>query len=134
MLHKKSTQGWRTIADRKFFFRSLWESNYARWLQFQKERKLIKDWEHETETFWFEKIKRGVRSYLPDFKIINNDDSIHYAEVKGYYDSKSITKIKRFKLYYPQHKIILIDSKWFKLNSIKLRSVIHDWEVGQNVL
>lgn len=133
MLYKKSTAAWRTIGGTKIYFRSLWESNYARWLNYQKINGMIKNWEHEPETFWFEEIKRGVRSYLPDFKIINLDDTTHFVEVKGYYDAKSITKIKRFRKYYPQHKLILIDSKWFNVNSIKLKLIIPDWEVGQNV-
>ena len=54
--------GWREIAGRRIYFRSRWEANYARYLQWLKDRGEIVDWEYEPETFWFEKIKRGVRS------------------------------------------------------------------------
>lgn len=91
---------------------------------------MIYSWEHEPHTFWFEDIKRGVRSYLPDFKVVDNDMSHHWIEVKGYWDSKSITKIKRFRKYYPKENIILIDSKWFAANSSKLKLIIPDWEIG----
>ena len=132
MLHKKSTQGWRTIWGKNYYFRSMWEANYARWLSGQKQAGLIKEWEHEPETFWFLEIKRGVRSYLPDFRVTHNDDSVSYYEVKGFYDAKSVTKINRFRKYYPDHKLILIDKKWFEANSKKLRVVIPHWETGEN--
>jgi hypothetical protein len=83
------------IGGKTFFARSSWEANIAAYLQFLKEHNEILDWEHEPETFWFEKIKRGVRSYLPDFKVTKNDGSFYFAEVKGWMDDKSKTKIKR---------------------------------------
>lgn len=130
MLHKKSTAGWRNIGYHRCYFRSLWEANFSRWLEYQLRNNMIYSWEHEPHTFWFEDIKRGVRSYLPDFKVVDNDMSHHWIEVKGYWDSKSITKIKRFRKYYPKENIILIDSKWFAANSSKLKLIIPDWEIG----
>ena len=91
---------------------------------------MIHDWEHEPKTFWFEDIKRGVRSYLPDFKIWEHESAWHWVEVKGYWDSKSLTKVKRFMKYYPDEKLVLIDSKWFAANSDKLKLIIPGWEVG----
>lgn len=79
-----------------------------------KEQKIILDWEYEPQTFWFEKIKRGTRSYLPDFKIYRNNSSHYWVEVKGYMDQKSRTKIKRFGLYYPEEELLVIDKEWFK--------------------
>ena len=69
--NNKWQPGWREIGGKRKYFRSKWESNYARYLQFLKEHKQIEDWHHECETFWFEGIKRGVCSYLPDFKVIH---------------------------------------------------------------
>jgi hypothetical protein len=103
------------IAGRTIFFRSSWEANIAAYLQFQKENKLIKEWEFEVDVFWFESIKRGVRSYKPDFKITNNDDSQYIIEVKGWMDAKSKTKLKRMAKYYPEVKIELIDSKRYNV-------------------
>jgi len=127
-IRKKSTQGWREIGGKRCYFRSRWEANYARTLQFLKEYEKIADWEHEPETFWFEAIKRGVRSYKPDFRITELDGSHRWVEVKGYYDAKSLTKIKRFRKYYPNEQLTLIDSKWFQKNNRKMRSLIQDWE------
>lgn len=125
---KESTAGWRQIGQQKKYFRSLWEANYAFYLQWLQDRRDIILWEHEPETFWFENIKRGVRSYLPDFRILNNDGSTHYVEVKGYWDAKSITKVRRFNKYYPDHKLILIDSAWFRKNGKKMKLIIPGWE------
>lgn len=125
-IYSNSKKGMITIADKKFFARSGWEANIGAYLQFLKENKEIYDYEHEPETFWFNEIKRGTRSYLPDFKIINNDKSIYYIEVKGYMDKKSKTKLYRMNKYYPEIKIDLIDEKRYKEIS-KSRALFKYW-------
>ena len=102
-------KGWVEIRDKKYFMRSKWEMNYAYYLEFLIKQKEIKDWAYEDRTFWFKGIKRGVMSYKPDFKIIKNDNTIEYHEIKGYMDSRSKTKIKRMKKYYPEIKLIVIE-------------------------
>lgn len=109
-------QGWKTIGEREIYFRSNWEVKFASYLQALKEQNQIKEWEHEPETFWFEKIKRGVRSYMPDFKVTRMDDTCYWVEVKGYMDRKSQTKIKRFRLYYPKEQLVIVNEEWFKNN------------------
>lgn len=89
-------------------FRSGWEYLYALYLQAALERGEISKWEFEPKTFWFNNIQRGTKSYLPDFKITMPDGSHWWAEVKGYMDSKSQTKLKRMAKYYPEEKIVLI--------------------------
>jgi hypothetical protein len=110
--------GWKIIGEKSIYLRSTWELKYGRYLQFLKERGIIADWLYEPETFWFNEIKRGVRSYLPDFKVILPDGSHYWAEVKGYMDGKSKTKIKRFNKYYPKEELQVIDAKWFKESHI----------------
>lgn len=56
------------------------EANYARYLNKLKIEKEIKEWFFEPDRFYLEKLNRV---YIPDFKIINNDLSIEYHEVKG---------------------------------------------------
>lgn len=119
--------GWREIGDKKKYFRSRWEANYGRYLEFLKEQKLIADWEHETQTFWFEGIKRGVCSYLPDFKVTRIDGTHYWVEVKGYMDSRSNTKLKRFSKYYPDEELLLVDKKWFSQQKI-LPKIVKGWE------
>jgi hypothetical protein len=136
MLSKKSTAAWAEIGGKRCYFRSLWERNFSRWLQYQKEHGMILDWQHEPYTFWFDKIKRGVRSYKPDFYVlISHTQGDHYwVEVKGYKDPKSLTKLKRMKLYHPDQTIRLIDAKWFADNNQKMRILIPGWEIGENTL
>lgn len=115
-----STAAWHEIGGKRIYFRSKWEWRYALYLQSQKENGEIKDWEYEPQTFWFEAIKRGVRSYKPDFKVLEDSGSTIWIEVKGYMDTKSIVKLKRFKRYFPNEKIMLIDSAWFLKNYLVL--------------
>lgn len=121
-------QGWRNIGGYDKYYRSRWEANYARYLEFLKQNGEIKNWFHEPKTFWFEDILRGCRSYLPDFLVINKDNSEEYHEVKGWMDDKSKTKLKRMDKYYPNIKIVLIQEAWFKENSAKLKPIIKGWE------
>lgn len=115
----RANQSWRNIAGRDIFFRSDWEYKFALHLQLCKENMVIEEWEYEPKTFWFEAIKRGTRSYLPDFRVTTRDAK-YWVEVKGYFDKKSLTKIRRFRKYYPEEELKIIDSKWFKENDFKI--------------
>jgi hypothetical protein len=114
--------------DLKCYFRSCWEANYARYLNWLKEKKQIKSWEYESETFEFKNIKRGNRFYTPDFKIFYNDGRIERHEVKGYMDARSFTKLKRMKKNFPEIKIILIDKKYYYDIKNKIGRLIPNWE------
>lgn len=116
-------QFWATIGDKKIFFRSSWEYYYAIFLEKLRQEKKIIDWKHEPKCFWFENIKRGVRSYLPDFCITHLNGAEEWCEVKGYYDSKSKTKMKRMAKYYPEVKIRLVGSEWFKQNLKSIKAL-----------
>lgn len=120
--------GWREIGGKRKYFRSRWEANYARYLQWLKDQKQIIDWEHEAKVFWFEGIKRGCVSFLPDFQITENSGTIVYHEVKGWMDDRSITKIRRMGIYFPDVSLTIIDAKWFKNNSRQLTQLIYEWE------
>ncbi len=84
------------------------ELKHARYLETLKAKGQIKDFEHEPRVFWFLEIKRGIRCYLPDFRVDNLDGSHFWVEVKGYMDSKSATKIKRFRKYYPEERLVVV--------------------------
>jgi hypothetical protein len=112
----------------KIFFRSRWEANYARYLNLLIAQGHILRWEFEVDTFWFEKIRRGVRSYTPDFKVYGVDGSVWYEEVKGWMDKKSATKLKRMKKYHPSVTVRVVDEKAYKEIAKKLSSVIPLWE------
>ncbi len=120
--------GRRADLDNKYF-RSRWEANYARYLNWLVAKKEIAGWEFEPKTFYFEAIKRGTRSYTPDFRIQNNDGSFEWHEVKGWMDQKSQTKLNRMAKYYPDEKIVLKREDFFR--SIKksgLNRLIGGWE------
>lgn len=106
------------------YFRSKWEANYALYLDFLVKNFEIERWEFESDVFVFGKIKSGNRSYRPDFKVYRYDGSIEYHEVKGYMDSRSKTKLKRMKKYYPEIKLILIEKEFYKDMLKKLSGVI----------
>lgn len=112
------------------FFRSRWEANYARFLTFLASQGKIARWEFEKDTFWFESIRRGVRSYTPDFKVWLSDGSYYYDEVKGWMDPKSKTKLKRMAKYYPAVKINVIDGKAYREIEKKIGGAIPHWEKG----
>jgi len=120
---KAYQQFWANIGDKKIYFRSSWEYYYCLFLEKLKQEKKILNYEHEPECFWFEGIKRGVRSYLPDFKVHHLNGTFEYVETKGYMDSKSQTKIKRMAKYHPQIKLRVVDSEWFKKNLKTIKSL-----------
>lgn len=125
-INSRSKKGNIEIGGKKIFARSTWEANIAAYFEFLKSKGEIKDWFHEPETFWFLKIKRGVRSYKPDFKIINNDDTFYFEEVKGWMDDKSKTKINRMRIYYPLIELRVLGEKRYK-EIAKNKSLFPNW-------
>ena len=120
--------GWREIGGKKIYFRSRWEANYGYYLEFLKQCGEVIEWKHEPETFWFHKIKRGCRSYLPDFKVLWKEGKTEYVEVKGWMDQRSRTTIKRMALYYPQTLLRVVGAKWFKENYRRMSAIVPGWE------
>jgi len=100
-----SKKGWFEIDGKNHYFKSDWEKSYALWLSSLQKARVIKSWEYEPTTFYFEGIKRGVTNYKPDFKITYMDGSWEWIEIKGYMDKRSATKIKRFKKYFPDENL-----------------------------
>lgn len=110
-------------------FRSSWEANYARYLNLLMRMKVVTSWEFEPKTFWFENIRRGVRSYRPDFLVqYANESKPVYVEVKGWMDPKSKTKIARFRKYYPEEKLEVVAAKEYRSIAAKWSSAIPNWE------
>ena len=128
MIHKKSTAAWHLIGGKKIYARSLWEARYAKYLELLRNNRHILEWDHEPKTFWFEGIKRGCVSYKPDFRITRMDKTVYWVEIKGYMDSKSATKIRRFKKYFPNENLIVVDKKWFNQNNSKMRLLVKGWD------
>jgi hypothetical protein len=100
-------------ADLGRYFRSGWEADFGRYLNRLLEQKAIAGWEYEPQTFEFRAIKRGVRFYTPDFRVMELDGSHKWFEVKGFFDQRSKTRAKRMAKYFPSEKVTIIDRSWF---------------------
>ena len=87
-------------------FRSASEANFARIL-----KHLNVSYKFEQRTFFFHDYKVRPFQYTPDFQIEsgnNNWPSNTWIEVKGYMDSASRNKLKRFKKCYPDEAAKMI--------------------------
>ncbi len=112
------------------YFRSSWEANYARYLDFLLSRGQIASWDYECKTFIFERITRGTRSYLPDFKVRYVDGHHEWHEVKGWMDAKSRVKLERMAYYFPKETVVVRGSAWFRQASKSIAPMIPLWEKG----
>ena len=122
----KSTAGRASDLGNRYF-RSRMERNYARYLERCVSLHQIDKWEYEPDTFWFEPIKRGVRSYTPDFKVFKGQ-SVWYIEVKGYLDMKAKTKQKRMAKYHPSVRVVLVDMSEYHVIEGCYSQFIPGWE------
>jgi hypothetical protein len=129
-LHTSARGGKREDLN-NMYFRSAWEANYARYLNWLISVGEIKSWKFEPDTFEFKEIHRGHRFYIPDFKIFNNDGSYEYHEVKGYMDAASRVKLNRMAKYYPLEKVVLIDKDQYISISRQVKNFIPNWEMGK---
>lgn len=109
------------------YFRSGWEANYARYLNWLKARGEILEWVFEPQTFVFHGVTRGALSYTPDFKITEKDGSVVFHEIKGWMDGKSKTKLRRMSKYYPEVRVIVIGEAEYKAIK-KFSAPIPGWE------
>lgn len=109
------------------YFRSTWEANYARFLNFLLGRRLIDAWQYEPKTFVFTGVTRGVLSYTPDFMVAEPDGTTNFHEVKGWMDPKSKAKLRRMSEFYPNENVIVIGPDEYKSIS-KWSRLIDGWE------
>ena len=110
------------------FFRSRWEANYARYLNLLMKMGVVEKWEFESQTFWFDGIKRGVMSYLPDFKVWYKNSPPVFVEIKGWVQAKDRTKWKRMAKYHPTVKLEIVAEKEYRAIARKWASAIPTWE------
>jgi hypothetical protein len=119
--------GWRNIGGIEKYYRSAWEANYARLLEYLKQKGEITNWEHEPDIFIFEPGQTKGATYTPDFKVTHN--GLHeYHEVKGWMDERSINKINAFKKFYSNEKLVLIDANVYRRLSKTYKIFIPLWE------
>lgn len=124
--HSRTKAGRRADLDNRYF-RSAWEANYARYLNWLIEQGEIQGWEYEADVFVFHGETRGAITYRPDFKVTERDGEIVYHEVKGWMDGPSKTRLKRMKKHYPEVKVIVIGEAEYKAVA-KWKGMIPEWE------
>lgn len=125
---KKGTkQGRRADLDNRYF-RSGYEANYCRYLNWLIAQGEVVKWEYEIDTFEFTTIKRGTRFYKPDFKVYWSNGRVTYSEVKGWLDPKSKTQLKRMKKFFPSVTIELIGQVELAEIRRKVGALIPTWE------
>lgn len=84
-------------------FDSKAESLYYLELKTKKSIGVIKDFEPQPKTY----LSKANILYKPDFKIINNDDSFYYVDVKGMQTPVFKLKLRLWKAY-KEEKLILV--------------------------
>ena len=114
--------------DLGIYVRSSWEANIARYLNLLKQQKKIKRWYYESKRFYFNNIKRGTRSYLPDFCVIYPDGRQEWIEVKGFWTQKAKTAVKRFRKYYSEETLVIIDKDRYREIEKEFSVQIPKWE------
>ena len=84
----------REVGGKTCTFRSKLEYRYAVWLQLQKEQGIILEWWYEDEVLELESRKFcDPITYIPDFTV-QTENGYEFHETKGWFTSKSATKIK----------------------------------------
>jgi endogenous inhibitor of DNA gyrase (YacG/DUF329 family) len=109
------------------YFRSSWEANYARLLNWLLAKGDVTAWEFEPVTFEFP-VKRGSRFYTPDFRITYPDGSQQFHEIKGFMDPRSATKLKRMRIHHPGVHVHLIDAPAYRHLADQFGPFIPHWE------
>lgn len=106
------------------YFRSSWEANIARILNYEDI-----EWNYECQRFYFEDESDHVLSYQPDFYL----PQFHkWIEVKGWMDEKSKIRLEKFKKEYPEENenLIIIDKEFYNSLSDEFKYVVWYWEDG----
>lgn len=104
-----------TRQDLGMYFRSNWEANFARILNYQGRK-----WEYEPQTFQV----GNSMSYTPDFYLV---DECKFYELKGRMDDKSRLKLDLMKEKFPTVTIELIESKEYDLLRKEFKHLVA-WE------
>lgn len=89
------------VGGKKCYFRSKFEYAWAKYLQWLKEQKQIRDWSYEPQLFTFAGEITAPVQYRPDFKIVELNGTEFYQECKGYHDGSTNRKFQRMAKHYP---------------------------------
>lgn len=106
------------------YFRSSWEANYSRVLNYLMEKGLVRSWEFETKVFELEDNK----VYIPDFIVTGVKGTKTYHEVKGWMDERSIEKLTLMKKLHSEVPLVLVDTDKYKFIEKEYSMLIPNWE------
>lgn len=106
-----------TREDLGMYFRSGWEANFARVLNFEG-----KTWTYEHQTF--ELNDPHVHSYTPDFYVHDEDT---YYELKGRMNDKDRIQLRLMDELYPEVKLILIEGAQYGELGVRYKNKV-SWE------
>mgnify|MGYP001075626387 CR=1 FL=1 len=115
--YSSSTGGFRE--DLQAGFKSTWEANIARILNYQSVQ-----WEYENAIKSF---STELGAYIPDFRVYRGN-KIQIIEVKGRWDFRSVKKVSSALSQVKDEKIIVVDSDFYYLLDQKYKGVIPHWE------
>lgn len=119
--------GIREIGGRAMYFHSAYEANFARYLQRLKGDHKISDWIKNTTKFPFSTavVVRGVvmKSFIPDFLVIDLGGNSHYYEVKGWENDKFTAQLAQFNHDYSCVDLTVFGKEWFRQNLDTLKQL-----------
>jgi hypothetical protein len=110
------------------FWRSSWEANYARYLNWLTAQHQITQWEYEPQRFVFSGETRGPISYTPDFRVTYPDGRVAFHEVKGWMDRGSKSRITRMRKHYPKIPLEIVGGKEYRAIEKEFGRQIPHWE------
>jgi len=111
------------------YFRSSWEANWARYLNFRMRKGEVLGWEFEADTFDFPVLLNdGAAFYTPDFKVRMPDGAVEYHEVKGQMSPEGKLKLSRMREFYPQITVRLVDREVYRRVGRRFAGRLPHWE------
>ena len=113
-------------ADLGITFRSQWEVNWARWLEWMKSTGNVIAWAYEPESFALRVHGKAVR-YVPDFRVEWNG-KVEYHEVKGRMDERSAGKIRAMRRQRRDIPLRVIDAKTYAALAPRFREIVPGWK------
>jgi len=97
-----------TVGGQTCRFRSKFECNWARYLQWLTDRGVIQGWQYEVDLFLFPGEITAPVQYRPDFKVTEAGGVICYEECKGYHDGATNKKFQRMAKHHPDVEMELV--------------------------
>lgn len=89
-------------------FKSSYERKFADVLELERKAGKILAWKHESITLVVNEVGGDKRRYTPDFAVWEDDNTLHFFEVKGFAREDSILKFEVAARSYPHHVFTMV--------------------------